>query len=1298
MKKTLSLLLAMVMVLCLIPAAAYAGAEVYRPYDLTLTTDSIIFKEDVNTSDAVTRWDMFILAGSSGETAPISVDINEFDAEGFKLYDGYCIKANGSSEVSGNPGATFEKLDDDTFAITIIPSKINGVKFLSADNPYIWLVVAPCDAYNRLDQSKGTSGHYDVYNSTVCLGKFGSMENFKTVTVDNDHSHDNVTFTPWGDGAGEAEKFPMTSGNYYLTKDLTITQENYIRQSKSADINICLNGHVINVNGERPLVYCQESDIKYNLNIYDCSETIHKFMVNEDTGLWTLDEENGTKELKGGVITGGTYTLGVISLKNATADSTLTLNGGNIVGNNINDNDYGVITISKANFIMNGGNIIGNVCQSSIIKTGGNYQNSDGHFTMNGGAISDNTVNSGKGIIYSYSGTITINDGEITNNKSSSNIILSDGAAPVFNMSGGSITDNHANTTVNIASPTVAEFTGGTISNNTSENNGAGVYAGSSKVTVGGTAVITGNKKAGSPSATDNNIYLPYSGNISIGTKTSSDEGNGVKAPTSAMSIGISRDNFGAFTSNGTGADTAYFTADSSDAEIAYENNALVLGKKRTSVTINAEVEDFTFGESGKTGYTNLSVTDNLIDVSELVKTYFKETETEGTYETTGTTAVPTAPGNYKLVISVPENNKDYKGSKELEFTIAPITAELVWSTFGTGDDAYKSVYDAQDQTPLITVYYTKLDGTKEYLPVRLEKAVKLLRKSGGGVQFLNAGDYLAHALNYWNNSKQPFNDMAQFDMDSNYTLPETTTQGYTMKPAEVTVTANSAEMYVGDSFEDGVLADIGATVDGLLGEDYISEYGISCEVPFDDNFKLTTAGEYEIVVDVASDAAGTNYNVTGVNGTLTVNSKSSGSNPAITVPVSGDENSINVKATVSGNAATVQPIGSSEIQKVIGSDVDTGMVVIDLSGLKQNVEAAKLPAETVEAIAKAAAETGNDTAGLELKLGSGALEFDAKALEAISAAAENAEKIEIHFDDVGTRRLNAVQKNAVSEMEIVKGFEAYITVNGQRISDFEGGTATVYIPYEIPEDKDPAAYTVWYVAEDGTLEKMDATYDGENHRFVVTHFSDYVLTYDETVGQFGNCPKDDTCPISKFTDANANAWYHDGVHFCLDNGIMVGFPGDLFKPDGITTRAQIVTVLWNMSGNPYPNYALNFTDVPEEAWYTEAVRWAAAEKIVSGYGDDTFGPNEPITREQLAVILYNYAKYKGIDVTVDENTNFLSFNDFWDVSEWAKPAMMWAIDRELIVGDNWDLKPQGDAVRAQAATIIWKFCETVVK
>ena len=157
--------------------------EVYRPYDLTLTTDSIIFKEDVNVSDNVTRWDMFILAGSSGETAPIRVDINEFDAEGFKLYDGYCIKANGASEDSVNPGSTFKKLDADTFEITIIPSKINGVKFLGDDNPYIWLVVAPCDPFNRLDQTKGTSGHFDVYNSTICLGKFGSIDNFKTMTT-----------------------------------------------------------------------------------------------------------------------------------------------------------------------------------------------------------------------------------------------------------------------------------------------------------------------------------------------------------------------------------------------------------------------------------------------------------------------------------------------------------------------------------------------------------------------------------------------------------------------------------------------------------------------------------------------------------------------------------------------------------------------------------------------------------------------------------------------------------------------------------------------------------------------------------------------------------------------------------------------------------------------------------------------------------------------------------------------------------------------------------------------------------
>ena len=195
-------------------------------------------------------------------------------------------------------------------------------------------------------------------------------------------------------------------------------------------------------------------------------------------------------------------------------------------------------------------------------------------------------------------------------------------------------------------------------------------------------------------------------------------------------------------------------------------------------------------------------------------------------------------------------------------------------------------------------------------------------------------------------------------------------------------------------------------------------------------------------------------------------------------------------------------------------------------------------------------------------------------------------------------------------------------------------------------------------------------------------------------------CPKDETCPIDRFTDASATEWYHDGVHYCIENGLMNGLPGNLFDPNGITTRAQIVTLLWRLEGSPVVNYAMDFVDVKDGWWYTEAIRWAASEKIVEGYGDGRFGTEDSITREQMATVLYRYAKYKDCDVSVGEDTNILSYADAFDVSDWAMGAMQWACGSGLIngVGDGSELAPGGHAIRAQAATLLWRFCERIVK
>ena len=195
-------------------------------------------------------------------------------------------------------------------------------------------------------------------------------------------------------------------------------------------------------------------------------------------------------------------------------------------------------------------------------------------------------------------------------------------------------------------------------------------------------------------------------------------------------------------------------------------------------------------------------------------------------------------------------------------------------------------------------------------------------------------------------------------------------------------------------------------------------------------------------------------------------------------------------------------------------------------------------------------------------------------------------------------------------------------------------------------------------------------------------------------------CPRDWTCPMYGYTDLDRTLWYHDGIHFCIENNLMQGIGNNEFAPNGTTTRAMIVTILWRLEGSPVVNYAMDFEDVAADQWYTEAIRWAASEKIVEGYGNGKFGTNDAITREQMVTIMFRYAKYKGYDVSVGENTNILSYDDAFDVAEWAIPAMQWACGSGMIQGiadgNQMNLVPQGNATRAQAAAILQRYCENV--
>ena len=191
----------------------------------------------------------------------------------------------------------------------------------------------------------------------------------------------------------------------------------------------------------------------------------------------------------------------------------------------------------------------------------------------------------------------------------------------------------------------------------------------------------------------------------------------------------------------------------------------------------------------------------------------------------------------------------------------------------------------------------------------------------------------------------------------------------------------------------------------------------------------------------------------------------------------------------------------------------------------------------------------------------------------------------------------------------------------------------------------------------------------------------------------YADCPRDKTCPASHFTDLNLNAWYHDGIHFCVERSLMVGTSTTTFSPDLTTSRAMIATILWRQAGNPVVNYAMNFGDVDTSAWYGEAVRWAASEGIVSGYGNGKFGSNDPITREQLAVMLYNYEKNRGGNVKAAAN---LSDNtDASQISAWALDALRWAVSEGIVGGtSSIALSPKGQATRAQTAAILMRYLD----
>lgn len=269
-------------------------------------------------------------------------------------------------------------------------------------------------------------------------------------------------------------------------------------------------------------------------------------------------------------------------------------------------------------------------------------------------------------------------------------------------------------------------------------------------------------------------------------------------------------------------------------------------------------------------------------------------------------------------------------------------------------------------------------------------------------------------------------------------------------------------------------------------------------------------------------------------------------------------------------------------------------------------------------------------------------------------------------------------------------------------VEEAENGTVTV--KPRRPERGDKVTVTV--LPDEGFAPDGLTVTDKDGKPVAVTDNGDGTYTFTQPRGKVTiaaafaplACDGGEDCPSRAFPDLDAGAWYHEGTDYVIERGLMSGYGDGTFGPDDTLSRGMVVTVLWRLEGSPMINHRMDYADVRQDAYDAEAIRWATGVGVAVGYGNGCFGPGDEITREQLATILYRYATYKGMtSVTLEDN--LVGFSDHEKTSGFAVQAMNWAVGQGLIAGiGNNTLNPTGTATRAQAAMLLTRYCENILK
>ena len=421
-------------------------------------------------------------------------------------------------------------------------------------------------------------------------------------------------------------------------------------------------------------------------------------------------------------------------------------------------------------------------------------------------------------------------------------------------------------------------------------------------------------------------------------------------------------------------------------------------------------------------------------------------------------------------------------------------------------------------------------------------------------------------------------------------------------------------------------------------------------------NWTSTGGGDYN---------GGGGYDDGGYDGGSSYDGGSGAAPPAqTTVPANDGTAAVNYTQSGSNVTLTMPTNKVNEIIEAAKNDTAT----LDLSKVAGATSAA-IPAAALQNLANAGL-------GVEIKLPQGTVTFDADAAK--SAAQASGANISLSLSLPSVLSLPIEQRSAVKGSDVV--FSITVASGSQSITSFNG-TLTVNVPYNGPL---PAA--VWHLDNAGNLTKMDSSYDPVTK--TVTFTTDHLSLY--VVGQNPN----------PFTDIEESGWYYDAVQYIYGNGLMIGITGNEFAPEMELSRAMIVTILYRMADEPEISAEVivrnaQFNDVVAGAWYADAVAWAYENGIVQGYGNGLFGTNDPVTKEQLAALIYRTQQSSGkapMDILMD-----YEWQDWDAISGWAKSVVtkltMQGLFRDI---PGAALNPQAPAARAEIASMLYRYITAI--